>query len=746
MILLTPIVVFSVWLFSAFWLSAQPELSICSLLLAVLAVVLLKVQSRFKIASSAAIVAIAALVAFRAELLIDANNPISFAPSAWNSSEYSVTIDSEIRPGSYRATVLSPVSARGAAVLLQVGQGENHINPGCRLHGEFRLVPQKYRELSWALKQQGSLEKLDCGQRTLVSRWKSAFEKSLRSTSRDAGALVAGLAIGDDSKLSIVTKQKMQSLSLTHLTAVSGANCAIVIGIVIILLRRFQLSKLIRVSTSLLALLIYVNVVGPEPSVLRAATMTAVLILCALSGRPIRPFHSLSLAALILLLNDPFFAIDLGFALSVAATFGLLTVTPMIYRKLRTYIPAWLAGALSVSAAAQLWCLPLLLTLQGGLPTYSLVANALAEPLVAPITVLGLAAFAFSPLSNAVAGFLSWIASLAAEGILFISENLTRLPALTFWWPSGIEGVVLLCVFAAAVSLYAVARKSLAGILMVTCIAWLGGSSAVATASYAKWPVADWQIVNCDVGQGDALVIRSGSEIAVVDVGREDKPIDECLDRLGVHTITLLVLTHFDLDHVGGLTGAIEGRTVGQTLLTEFDDERPQVEWFIKEVEQASPVSYVHAGMQGSLGSVGWTVLQPESGGAGSEDSNDGSIAMRWDAPNFTLFTMADLGAKGQMRLVENHASWIQANREVPLILKVSHHGSADQYPELIESWKADVALISVGASNPYGHPTKSLLKTLEYAGSKILRTDHDGAISLAFDVGSSSVRVGAGG
>jgi len=624
--------------------------------------------------------------------------------------------------------------------------GEKPLESGCQIQGEFRLVPQRYREISWALKQQGSLHSINCAQRTLVSHWKSEFESSIRSISRDAGALVAGLAIGDDSKLSEATKQNMQSLSLTHLTAVSGANCAIVIGLVILLLRRFRLSRLVRVSSALMALLIYVNVVGQEPSVLRAATMTAVLIFCALIGRPVRPLHSLSFAAFILLVADPFFAGDLGFALSVAATFGLVTVTPMIYRKLRTRCPAWFAGALSVSAAAQLWCLPLLLTLQGGLPTYSLVANALAEPLVAPITVLGLAAFACSPFSSSLACFLSWIASVAAEGILFISDHLARLPALTFWWPSGVEGVVLLCVFATAVTLFAAARKSLAAILMVTCVAWLGGSSAVATAAYSKWPLADWQIVNCDVGQGDALVIRSGSEVAVVDVGRDDKPIADCLDRLGVHYISMLVLTHFDLDHVGGLTGAIEGRTIEQTLLTEFKDERSQVKWFIKEVEQASPITYVHSGMQGEMGSIWWTVLQPEAGGVGSEDSNDGSIAMRWDAPNFTLFTMADLGERGQMRLVENHPGWIQASVGLPLVLKVSHHGSADQYPELIESWKPDVALISVGASNSYGHPTKSLLKTLDYVGSKILRTDRDRAISLAFDTGSTEIRVGTGG
>jgi competence protein ComEC len=231
--------------------------------------------------------------------------------------------------------------------------------------------------------------------------------------------------------------------------------------------------------------------------------------------------------------------------------------------------------------------------------------------------------------------------------------------------------------------------------------------------------------------------LRSGHHLALIDVGRDPKPIKDCLDRLGVKRLDLLVLTHFDADHVGGLSGALEGRQVELGMTTDFQDERPQALAIESELRAGSRrVVRAFAGMEGQLGDVRWMVMQPEIHGEGSEDPNDGSITMRWDAPTYTLFTMADLGEKGQMRLVQLHPGWIGVDHSRPVILKVSHHGSADQYPELIEALHPDLAIISVGAGNPYGHPTTRTLAILQRIGAKVSRTDKDGAISVGDESG----------
>jgi competence protein ComEC len=231
-------------------------------------------------------------------------------------------------------------------------------------------------------------------------------------------------------------------------------------------------------------------------------------------------------------------------------------------------------------------------------------------------------------------------------------------------------------------------------------------------------------------------VIRSGSHIAVIDVGRDPKPIDECLKRLGVTHIELLVLTHFDLDHVGGVAGALAGRKVDSAMLTSFVDDRPGALATQQTIEQAGiPIAHAEKGMVGTLGGFSWLVLSPHHAGQDSEDSNDGSITMYWANRSVRIITMADLPAKGQMRLAEERSEWWQpAMQNIPLILKVSHHGSADQFPEFIEWLHPLVATISVGLGNSYGHPTAFTLDLLKNCSNLVLRTDQLGSISLSFD------------
>jgi len=331
---------------------------------------------------------------------------------------------------------------------------------------------------------------------------------------------------------------------------------------------------------------------------------------------------------------------------------------------------------------------------------------------------------------------ISWLASIPAALIVAFVRHLAFLPFATLWWPAGIVGTSLLAILGmSGVLMSKNKRPGLAKVLaasVVLVLLFVGGQGYFKS---AKWPISDWQIVNCNVGQGDSLLVQSEGHFALIDVGRDDKPIRDCLDHLGINHLDLLVLTHFDADHVGGLSGALAGRRVDVGMLTDYPDERPQALAISDELRRSvSKIAFAFAGMTGSLGNIDWLVLQPEVHGVGSEDPNDGSITMRWDSATFTLFTMADLGEKGQMRLVQLHPSWIVPDHNKAVILKVSHHGSADQYPELLEAMRPDLSIISVGAGNPYGHPTSRTLGILNRIGSTILRTDKDGALSVAMN------------
>lgn len=557
----------------------------------------------------------------------------------------------------------------------------------------------------------------------------------------DASALVLGLSIGDASKVSDSLQGAMQLTSLTHLMAVSGANCAIVIGAVYYLLHRFGIRT--RVSCAIFALIAYIGLVGFQPSVLRASVM-AVAVLVALNlGRKVNPLAALSLSVLLLLSIDPSIAVNYGFALSVLATAGILIVAPRLYQSLESRMPRWIAMGLAVSAGAQLFCFPVLLGLQGGVPTYSLLANLLCEPLVAPITVLGLIAVALV-WCQPIAGVFFWLASLAAWPIAQVAMTLADFPFATMPWRIDGWGVLAatLLVIAILVTMFSkrLATKNLSWVLIAVLIAGSIGVILHQAVRISLWPMANWQVASCDVGQGDATVIRSGDSIAVVDVGRDEKKIDACLAKLGVIHIDLMVLTHFDADHVNGLAGAIKNRMVGTAMLTSFVDERPGANFsrFLLESSHI-PVIKAERGLHGEVGNVSWKVLSPSRTAEEAEDSNDGSVTMLWRFTNFQLITLADLGEKGQQRLAANLGSW-WTDANLPLVMKVSHHGSADQYPELIEWLKPKLALISVGANNGYGHPTRRTLNTLNRAGATTLRTDLLGSIALGNNSGQFEV------
>ena len=577
---------------------------------------------------------------------------------------------------------------------------------------------------------------------------RSHFMRALSGVTPDAAGLVAGLAIGETSKVSQNLVADMKTVSLTHLTAVSGANCAIVVGLVYFLLKRFGARRLVRTGAALLSLIGYVLLVGAEPSVLRSAVMAAAVLLGAALGRSTSPISALALAILVLLIADPWLCIDIGFALSVLATLGLLLLTKPMASWLDDHLPTWMAISIAVATSAQLFCLPVLLQLQGGISSYSLPANLLSEPLVAPITVLGILACIVAMPFPWLASAMIWLASIAAWCITKIASSFANLPAATFSWFAGVAGVLVALALAASVIVFFRARQTVTrsmSLLIVVAILAASFSLIASRSVHALgWPIANWSIVNCDVGQGDALVIRSDSAVAVVDVGPDDKLIDNCLGRLGVSKIDLLVLTHFDMDHIGGLTGAIGGRQVGTAMVSSFADARWGAFQALSDLRESNvPVVSAQAGFTGKLGGFDFQVLNP-SGMA--EDSNDGSLVIYWRAPQLNLLTMADLGERGQMRLATNLSTWWARADSAPLVLKVSHHGSADQYPELIEALHPQLSLISVGKRNSYGHPTERTLSLLASVGSTVLRTDEQGAISVSLtDRGLSYSTSGAG-
>lgn len=611
------------------------------------------------------------------------------------------------------------------------------------------FIAAAYWLILWvtALPGSSSQIKLSYPRIEFIEGLRAVFLFRAQGVSPDAKALVGGLAIGERDLLSPEMAENMKTLSLTHLVAVSGANLAIVMGVVYLLTAACALSRNTRFVTALLVMVVYVLVVGPESSVLRSATMATFVVIGLWLGRGTKPIISLAWAVIFLLAIDPGLATDFGFSLSALATVGLLTMALPIYNWLSRYMPRLIAIGIAASFSAQLATTPVLLMLQPSIPIYSVLANLIVEPVVAPVTVLGILALILAYPLPVLSSAVSYVASLGTWWITLVATEVSGWPAARVHFVAGPVGVALaslivllsLGLYQKRLSKYRTGiAASLVGIMLF--------SASWSSADQIRFQVFDgeWDVVNCDVGQGDALVVRSQGVVALIDVGREPEPIDKCLDNLQVTKIDLLVITHFDADHAGGIYGALNNRYVETAIISGFADDRP----LVSLVETALAQSKVEvltgfAGMGGKLGELKWRVLAPTAKATEAKDSNDASVIVSFTGAGYGLLALGDLGGVGQTRLMRNAGGVLNELSGMPLLLKVAHHGSADQSTELFRLLSADIAIFSVG-QNPYGHPTKKALDQAALSGSRIVRTDQLGSIALRFQEQAWSIS-GAG-
>lgn len=380
----------------------------------------------------------------------------------------------------------------------------------------------------------------------------------------DGGDLLPGLAIGDTSAVGLPLDAAMKATSLSHLTAVSGANCAVVIALVMLAGAAIGLRRGWRVILSIVVLVGFVVLVTPEPSVLRAAVMAALVLVALARGRPVRGVPTLALASLLLLANDPWLSHSYGFILSVLATGGLLVLSGPLARVMSRFMPLWLAALLSIPLAAQLACQPVLILLTPSIPTYGVFANVLAEPAAPVATVLGLVACVVLPVLPAVGQGIATLAWLPAAWIAAVASFFAGLPGAAIPWAQGALGVASIAVATVLALMVALLRatapaRRIATVALALLLVAAGGVAAGDELRQRLSRPGDWQIAACDIGQGDAVLVRSLGQVALIDTGREPKLLRACLDELGIGHIDLLVLTHWDMDHVGG-TSAVFGR------------------------------------------------------------------------------------------------------------------------------------------------------------------------------------------
>ncbi|BCN84408.1 ComEC/Rec2 family competence protein [Prescottella equi] len=626
--------------------------------------------------------------------------------------------------------------AGGSILVFAEGEQWAGLLPGQRVTLRGRLAEPERRDLTVAVvRATGSPQHV--AEPPAIQRWAGVVRDRLASAAgsalpADQAGLLPGLVVGDTSGLAQETKDEFTAAGLTHLTAVSGANVSIVLGAVLLVVRGVGLGPRTGALLAGIALVAFVVIARPSPSVLRAAAMGCVALLALVTGRRKQAIPALAASVVVLLALSPSLAVDFGFALSVFATAGLVVVSPALVARLRARgWPRWLAEMCAVALAAFVVTAPLVAAMSGTVSIVSIVANVLVAPAVAPITVVGAATAVLAVVWLPAAALLVRVAGPPLWWLLEVADRAAAVPGGNLAVGNGLGGAVIVAVGIAVAVLAARhpwSRRMLLAVAVGVAAVW------VPTRFHQPgWPASGWALVACDVGQGDGLVLSAGGRRAVVvDAGPEPGPMDRCLRRLGIDEIPLLVVTHLHADHYGGLDAVLHGRSVGAVAIGPASLPEGGFRFVSAAASRADvPLVRLAAGRQLTVGAVRITVLgpllpEPRTPAAAEDGANDASLVLMAETAAGRLLLTGDVEEDGQRALLRS---------KIPLradVLKVPHHGSRTTSPEFLDAVRPRVALVSVGADNTFGHPNPGILQRLAALGAVTVRTDRDGDVAVA--------------
>lgn len=623
---------------------------------------------------------------------------------------------------------------------------DTRLRRGDQIHAAVRVSPGDWRD--------GLTARLDALEVSAIvpdaswtGRVDRAFRESLAGLSTDEASLVQGLTLGEDADLTPGTRQEIRAAGLGHLTAVSGANLAMVVGVAMWVARTLGARRSVALVPVVLSLGLYVGLVGPEPSVVRAAAMAIVALIGVLLGGG-SGIAALASAVTVLLVWDPGLASSRGFALSCAATLGLIAAAPRgrrVLEQLRDRVPgllvvpvAALAAAFVTAVAAAVATAPLLVGYGEGLSWAAIVANVLVAPVVPVVTIAGLAVGALSLVVLPLAEALAWLPGAGAWWIVVVAHWAAGIPGGRVALPGSWQSAVAV---AAALGALAVLSRRWPRAPVLAAVA-----AVIAALGHATMPPAlrgvprDWAVAFCDVGQGDAAVLRSGAHSAVlVDAGPAPGAAVQCLRRLGVTRVDAVILSHFHLDHMAGFSQVAATFEPSELWVSPLADPQPQA----AEVRAAAAAAGTNVLVPGPGHSTRWGAVHVQVLGPAR-------LAQEGSAPNnASVVVVADVAAdEGSLRVllsgdVEPQAqAALMAAVSAPRVdvAKVPHHGSANQHPAFPRWADAAVAVVSCGEGNDYGHPSDLTLRSWQATGATTARTDLQGDVFVSVAEGGVPV------
>lgn len=555
----------------------------------------------------------------------------------------------------------------------------------------------------------------------LKDRIDSAFPEDTRGFAR-------ALLLGDKTQLPYERNLALRISGVSHIVAVSGLHVSILFALVYAVTgkRRF-LTGIVGIPLVLL----FAAVAGFTPSVTRAAVMQTVMMLALMIRREYDPPTALAVAVLVILGANPLTIASVGFQLSVGSVAGIY----LFYGKIRKFLASRLgalakgkslrakcfrgmASSVAVSLSATVLTTPLVAYYYGLVSLVSLIANLLVVPVISLV-------FYGIMLACAAGGFGAWIGaaiSVLIRYVFAVTALLSELPLAAVYTESVyvVFWLALVYVLIAGLPLCKPDR-----IWPGICVGALGLCVALLL-SWAEPRLDSYRVTVLDVGQGQSVILQSGERVFLVDCGGDydqdagEKAAEKLLS-MGIRRIDGLILSHYDRDHTGGVPYLAQRIEIDRVYLPRSADQEETLPLILAATAESEQI-WMDSDLEIPMGSCNIRIFAPD----GTKSDNESCVTVLFQSEKYDTLIISDMNAAGERALLDT--------RELPdlELLIVGHHGSdTSTSAELVYRTAPDLAFISVGKDNAYGHPTASVLNRLRLYGCEIYRTDLGGDLTF---------------
>ena len=556
-----------------------------------------------------------------------------------------------------------------------------------------------------------------------------------------SAAIVTAVLIGDRTGLPDEVRLRLQAAGTYHVIAISGGNIVILAGLTLVVLLVCGLTGRPAALLTILVLVSYAQIVTSEPSVWRATLMATLYLAARLLDQRSPPWHAIAVAAAVVICARPLDVRDVGFILTFGATAALLEAARRALRLVQGHrVAAWITASVAASLAVEVALLPVSAWAFSRVTSAGLVLNLLAVPLMGVVQVGGMVAAALDGV-DAIAQPAGWIAHLAARALVSSARLVDVAPWLTARVP--LPPIALVVIYYLALGAVLTRRRTVrvcgVGALAVAA---LGIATGLSPASWHADRLAGLRLTAFDVEQGDAALLQfPDSSSMLVDAGGSlfgrgsfdigARVLAPALWARGIRTLGTLLLTHADPDHIGGARSVLRAFAPSHVWEGVPVPRHAELEDLLRRARRAGAhVGQRETGDEFWIGGAHIRVLHPPPPDWERQRvRNDDSVVVHVLYGDVAILLTGDISAAIERTILP----------QLPLarvrILKVAHHGSRTSTSrELLEHWRPQIAIISCGRGNTFGHPAPEVLERLAAIGTAVYRTDLHGQVTVTTD------------